>query len=280
MAAHPFRDDGQPDPGRQPVLGGLLLCTDYVLLRMVGFVLSAALLGPARAAKLLPGRRKAEAAKNSQDEGEDEVLDEFDEVVSVRFRGRQASDVAEDELGPVAGESEPLPAEDEEPADEELQKRPPALKRLLAGRTEPEESSGELRIRKPTDRNEREAVMQCLDEASRGAEHLDYVLPSLDLLLPSDGFNFEEQEKEVRRKAKVLEKTFADFGFKVRVVEIETGPVVRSTRWNWRPVCGCPRSPPWPMTWPSPCGFPACGLWPRFPARTRSEWKSPTTSAR
>jgi len=30
----------------------------------------------------------------------------------------------------------------------------------------------------------------------------------------------------VRRKAKVLEKTFADFGFNVRVVEIQTGPVI------------------------------------------------------
>jgi len=32
--------------------------------------------------------------------------------------------------------------------------------------------------------------------------------------------------KEVRRKAKILEKTFKDFGFNIRVVEIETGPVI------------------------------------------------------
>src|SRR6202008_4217529 len=37
---------------------------------------------------------------------------------------------------------------------------------------------------------------------------------------------YEEHEEEVRRKAKVLEKTFKDFGFNVRVVEIETGPVI------------------------------------------------------
>src|SRR6185295_2732196 len=35
-----------------------------------------------------------------------------------------------------------------------------------------------------------------------------------------------EHEKEVRRKAKILEKTFLNFGFKVKVVEIETGPVI------------------------------------------------------
>jgi DNA segregation ATPase FtsK/SpoIIIE, S-DNA-T family len=32
--------------------------------------------------------------------------------------------------------------------------------------------------------------------------------------------------REVRRKAKILENTFKDFGFNVRVVEIETGPVI------------------------------------------------------
>lgn len=54
----------------------------------------------------------------------------------------------------------------------------------------------------------------------------DYELPSLDLLLPTEHLQLEEQEQEVRERARVLEKTFADFGFKVRVVEIETGPVI------------------------------------------------------
>ena len=51
-------------------------------------------------------------------------------------------------------------------------------------------------------------------------------MPGIDLLLPGETFCFEEQEKEVRRKAKILEKTFLDFGFNVRVVEIQTGPVI------------------------------------------------------
>ena len=57
-----------------------------------------------------------------------------------------------------------------------------------------------------------------------GAE--EYVLPGIDLLLESDDIDFEFQAVEVRRKAKILEKTFKDFGFNVRVVEIETGPVI------------------------------------------------------
>ena len=54
----------------------------------------------------------------------------------------------------------------------------------------------------------------------------EYELPSIDLLLPAEQLQLEAQEQEVRERAKVLEKTFADFGFKVRVVEVETGPVI------------------------------------------------------
>jgi DNA segregation ATPase FtsK/SpoIIIE, S-DNA-T family len=54
----------------------------------------------------------------------------------------------------------------------------------------------------------------------------DYELPSLDLLLSTEYLELDQQEQEVRDRAKVLEKTFAEFGFKVKVVEIETGPVI------------------------------------------------------
>ncbi len=54
----------------------------------------------------------------------------------------------------------------------------------------------------------------------------DYRLPSIELLEQSDDVCYEEQLHEVRRKAHVLEETFRDFGFNIRVVEIETGPVI------------------------------------------------------
>ena len=54
----------------------------------------------------------------------------------------------------------------------------------------------------------------------------EYVLPGLDLLTESDDVSYDEQTEEVKRKAKVLEQTFAKFGFNIRVVEIETGPVI------------------------------------------------------
>ncbi len=68
--------------------------------------------------------------------------------------------------------------------------------------------------------------MTQLDAASRTDDTHDYVLPSLDLLLEGEEISYEEHEKEVRRQAKILEKTFLDFGFRVKVVEIETGPVI------------------------------------------------------
>ena len=68
--------------------------------------------------------------------------------------------------------------------------------------------------------------MQSLDEASLTSETHDYQLPAIDLLTEADDVCFESQNKEVRRKAKILERTFANFGFNVKVVEIETGPVI------------------------------------------------------
>ncbi|MFM8952016.1 MAG: DNA translocase FtsK, partial [Planctomycetaceae bacterium] len=54
----------------------------------------------------------------------------------------------------------------------------------------------------------------------------NYELPDLDLLLPTEYLELDQQEQEVRDRARVLEKTFAEFGFKVKVVEVETGPVI------------------------------------------------------
>ncbi|MBX3420163.1 MAG: DNA translocase FtsK [Pirellulaceae bacterium] len=54
----------------------------------------------------------------------------------------------------------------------------------------------------------------------------EYILPEIELLSPSEDVDFEAQTVEVRRKAKILEATFKNFGFNVRVVEIETGPVI------------------------------------------------------
>lgn len=90
-----------------------------------------------------------------------------------------------------------------------------------------EESDPQYRIKKLSDRSEARAqVRAALEQLSEQGDGEPYELPSLDLLVQGEAFQYDQQEKEVRRKAKTLERTFADFGFKVKVVEIETGPVI------------------------------------------------------
>ena len=51
-------------------------------------------------------------------------------------------------------------------------------------------------------------------------------MPSNQLLERRAMVDFESQEQEVRQNARILEKTFKEFGFNVKVVDIETGPVI------------------------------------------------------
>ncbi|MEO1498148.1 MAG: DNA translocase FtsK [Planctomycetota bacterium] len=87
--------------------------------------------------------------------------------------------------------------------------------------------SNEIAVNKPKAKSEREQIIESLDAADQDADFdTDYELPPVDLLLESDDVSYDQHEKEVRRKAKILEKTFANFGFNVKVVEVETGPVI------------------------------------------------------
>ncbi len=142
--------------------------------------------------------------------------DEEDDEPSIKIAGkparRQEVDEEEDEI-----EEELEEEEDAEEAEDE----PP--QKVAAAAPEPAVREPHF---KPPRKSERDVVMQELDAASRTEEADEYELPSIDLLLPGEEISYEEHEKEVRRQAKILEKTFADFGFKVKVVEIETGPVI------------------------------------------------------
>ncbi|MCL6503038.1 MAG: DNA translocase FtsK 4TM domain-containing protein [Pirellulales bacterium] len=88
------------------------------------------------------------------------------------------------------------------------------------------DAAADVRIKARGRKELRADVSAALDAASTTGTAGDYQLPPIDLLLPPEPAAFEEQEQEVRRKARILEKTFANFGFHVRVVEVETGPVI------------------------------------------------------
>jgi len=54
----------------------------------------------------------------------------------------------------------------------------------------------------------------------------DFELPQISLLDDPQPFPHEEHDQELRERAALLEKTFIDFGLNVRVVGINTGPVI------------------------------------------------------
>ena len=198
---------------------GLFLATDYVLLRMtVWFVVGPVwkslqpILWAGRVATRTVGSRRDEF-EDDEYLDDDEFLDEEEyedsEGPAIVMPGQTDEEEVADEPT-VATSSE---SEEEEKTEDDGQ--PDKAGGLLSA----------LRIRKPR-KSKREEMIAEIEAAANTDGSADYELPSLDLLLESESFDFESHEKEVRRQAKLLEKTFMNFGFNVRVVEIQTGPVI------------------------------------------------------
>ena len=75
--------------------------------------------------------------------------------------------------------------------------------------------------------SERASLMSSLEKASVSAEQFSgYEIPSQQLLDTRVTIDYDTQEKQIRKNAKTLEKTFNEFGFDVKVVDVETGPVI------------------------------------------------------
>ncbi len=213
------------------IAAGLLLCTDYVLVQMLGRLLTLPLrarAGRKPATALAVPVKPTRKGKNDLDGSLPFAGDLAVKISGKKVADEQDTDDDEDdeeddedqEEDEAAQDEQPEAAQDEADEDEPASEPAPPAKRSVGQRL-----AGALRI-KPPRKNEREEVMQELDAASRSEETRDYQLPGLDMLLESEEICFDEHEKDVRRKAKILEKTFLDFGFRVKVVEIETGPVI------------------------------------------------------
>jgi S-DNA-T family DNA segregation ATPase FtsK/SpoIIIE len=74
--------------------------------------------------------------------------------------------------------------------------------------------------------SEREVVISALNEAADAEALVDYELPRIEMLSKGAAVPFERQKREALKNAEILEKTCAQFGYEVKVVEIETGPVI------------------------------------------------------
>ena len=157
--------------------------------------------------------RTPAAGDDEEDDIDDDAVDaamEEDSEPAIRVRRREKPVVAEesvvedeeDLLDDSVGEPDEDTADEEELAPAEAPRAAVPIKSLASRR------------------RKSETIQMAPDPTA------NYELPSLELLLPAEQLQLDEQEQEVRDRARVLEKTFDDFGFKVRVVEIETGPVI------------------------------------------------------
>ncbi len=201
------------------ILGGLLLSTDYALMQVARLVLDVTITGVANGRSIIPTRKSVESSGKKTDLSEEEL--------SIRIGGMAVGE--DEEADDEQSEEDDQWEDDEEDAVEEDEKDEAVVVKAKANQSSKKDrpaSTGPRVLNRNTKSNERQQVMQSLDEASLQGDAGDYELPSLDLLSVADDVCFEAQSKEVRRKAKILERTFANFGFNVKVVEIETGPVI------------------------------------------------------
>ncbi len=226
------------------LLAGMLLCTDYLMLKFAAAtavlsgrgVMSLGHMGPTPSL-----RRKSRPKTDLDDEfGDEEEEDEYEyddedeEYEEDEYEEEDEGEYEEDEDDDEsAAEDDEWEEEEDEPDESELKVVTPASKQEEEAESTTvggglKKLASALRIAKPGKRTERDEIIDQLEAAEQQQPdaNFDYELPPLDLLLESEDVSYEDHEKEVRRNARVLEKTFKNFGFNVRVVEIETGPVI------------------------------------------------------
>ena len=228
------------------LLAGWLLCTDYFLFRVAAATTVASGRGVAVLGhvghKLKSANQKRPATDlengvldSEEAEGEEyeyEYEDEQEDDEEWEYEDDETVESAEEEGAELtvrtpASKQEAVPqqetpaAEEDSTEDGDNEEEQPLKEKLTS-------ALGLGKGKKLLKKSEREEVISQLEAADQRQpeSNFDYELPPLDLLLEPENVSYEEHEKEVRRKAKILEKTFKNFGFNVKVVEIETGPVI------------------------------------------------------
>jgi DNA segregation ATPase FtsK/SpoIIIE-like protein len=168
---------------------------------------------------------------------DDELLDNDADEQDHEYEDEEEYDVEQEEAYEdkegYEDEEDEVHSEEEEP-DEVVVESPKKSKNVTV-----RSDAARIEERVPTIKNnktKKAAPKEEEEDPAESLQHMDdtklpegseeYVLPGLDLLTESDDISYDEQTEEVKRKAKVLEETFKNFGFNVRVVEIETGPVI------------------------------------------------------
>jgi S-DNA-T family DNA segregation ATPase FtsK/SpoIIIE len=220
--------------------GSLYLALDTILVRLAAFAATTATAAAAGLAAVAGRLRLRSAVKTADADDELDLAGVFPGLRN-RLSGRLAdadtdadtdgeaeadADDWDDDAGPTirVRRREPTVAVADEEADGDGEWEDDAEAEADDGGAEDEEAAEAPAVPIRTRGPRRRPAAADLELAPEPAG--DYELPGLDLLLPTEYLELDQQEQEVRERARMLEKTFAEFGFKVKVVEIETGPVI------------------------------------------------------
>ena len=181
------------------ILGGLLLCTDYVLVRLFAWIVGKPTqrLRPRRAAGRRRLRPEARAARRSD-------LDDFD-------ADEDGDDAGRPHVRPAGRRRRRRSRGEDEP--KRPKKTPSGRRRRRAGRGRPQAARlARCGISQPEAARAAEKVLEETGRVRRRPERRRLRAARRSICCcAGEPFCFDEQEKEVRRKAKILEKTFARF---------------------------------------------------------------------
>lgn len=232
------------------VFGGLMLATDYLVVgwvsRSIKLTFKTVCLILFGTFRFLWARRERHAERKAA-----RILDVMN-VEDDELERLSSSEVEDDEHSEleirIGGRSLPsVPVEEMEEEEEDfVEPAPPVTKkkrkrhklprpsfrgkkaeRSVVSLTTPTKVVGKSAPPLDEEKTEREQLMESLESAATTVEKFaGYEVPSNQLLERRAMIDFESQEKEVRQNARILEKTFQEFGFNVKVVDIETGPVI------------------------------------------------------
>ena len=177
-------------------------------------------------ASSLIGSRKPNNHKYIDDEYDEEAEGSYDpnsdEDMDSRYDGDDDDEIhTSDEVDEIVAEK---PKKQANGRSSSVRSDAPNIEQDKGPRVQTRKSKQEQLEQAPEPRPE--DSLAHLDDTKLPEGSEEYVLPGLDLLTESDEVSYDEQTEEVKKKAKVLEQTFANFGFNIKVVEIETGPVI------------------------------------------------------
>ncbi|HXY33108.1 MAG TPA: DNA translocase FtsK 4TM domain-containing protein [Planctomycetaceae bacterium] len=148
-------------------------------------------------------------------------------MIGRMFRRRPPTDEEADEAETDEEEEEDDDPPPDKGRDKTKKKAPAPAPGASTTSKAPAKSKLPIKVNPPiTAKSMRDEVMERLESGNGSGPHGPYEVPSLDLLEDAEDFPYETLASKAQAAAVILEKTFKDFNLNVRVVEIDTGPVI------------------------------------------------------